>query len=258
MINVIAHVCYSIVICMLFEVYEHDKFMLTRRELIFYYERLTVRGLCISVLADFQREISSDGYSLLRLVRPSENDPEKALLLSQAQQQHLANFTNFVEGQLTKRSHNFGEGVELIGRDGRDPPPNLNTSRPRLAVDNFNARSRNQQPGAVIPPGKVTYEMLLQIPNLSIARLLEIGTAEGVNLKRHKKGRMIKSDYMDAFVDHRANAVAHETASGESKNEEAHEIASMESTDEEDEIELSGSGNKRPRAMSDDDDDDDV
>ena len=222
---------------MLLEVYEYDKFMLTRRELIFYYERLTVRGLCISVLADFKREISSGGYSLLRLVRPSENDPEKSLLLSQTQQQHLANFTHFVEGQLTRSSHNFGEGVELLSRDGRDAAPNLNTSRPRLAVDNFNARSRNRQPGAVIPPGVVTYEMLLQIPNLSVARLLEIGTAEGIDLKRHKKGRMLKCDYMDAFVAHRAKVVALETASGESKNEEAHEIVSMESADEDDDRE---------------------
>lgn len=193
--------------------------MLTRDELIFYYERLTTRGLCLSLLVEFQQELSYGAYSLLRLVRPSESDPDKAILLSQSHQQHLANFNEYIKSQLTKESHNVPEGQELLRRDGRESAPNFSTSRVRLAVDNLNnaTRGTNQggnQPAPVIPDGEVTYEMLAPIPHLSIARLVEIGSAEGVNLKRFKKGSMKKCDYIDAFVAHRAE-VAHRAQEGE-------------------------------------------
>jgi len=38
---------------------------------------------------------------------------------------------------------------------------------------------------------------------LSIARLREIGAAEGVNWKDYKNGTMKKSDYLEAFAAHR-------------------------------------------------------
>lgn len=218
--------------------------MLTKREVIFYYERLTLRGLCLSLLAEFQKEISS-GYSLLGLVRPSAIDPENACLLSQSHQQHLGNFTKYISEQLTRSAHNHNEGDEVLGRDGREPAPNISKSRPRLAVDNLNnARTAGSNSESGIPAGVVTYDMLLGVPGLSIARLLEIGTAEGVNLKRFKKGRMNKCDYMDAFVAHREEVAQRANTGIEEVDKECNISKDDDCAD------VSGGGNKRRRTTA--------
>lgn len=221
--------------------------MLTKSELIFYYERLTVRGLCLSLLNEFQKAISSE-YSLLGLVRPSAIDPENARHLSQSHQQHLGTFTEYISEQLTRSAHNHNEGEEVLGRDGREAAPNISKSRPRLAVDNLNnartAGSRNNSESE-IPAGVVTYDVLLEIPGLSVARLIDIGTAEGVNLKSFKKGRMKKCDYMDAFVAHREEVAQRSNTEIEVVEEECDM-----SEDEACGADVSGGGNKRRRTTS--------
>lgn len=227
--------------------------MLTKSELIFYYDRLTVRGLCLSLLAEFQKAISSE-YSVLGLVRPSAIDPENARLLTQSHQQYLGKFTEYISEQLTRSAHNHNEGEEVLGRDGREPAPNISKSRPRLAVDNLNnartAAGKNNS-ASEVPAGVVTYDMLLEIPGLSIARLLEIGTAEGVNLKRFKKGRMVKSDYMDAFVAHREE-VAQRANTG------IEDVEECDISEDDDCADVSGGGIKRRRTTSANDDGEDV
>jgi len=182
--------------------YEYGSFKLTRAELIFYYERLTVRGICLSLLAEFEKELSSVGYSLIRLVRPSEQDPERALALKEGHERHLSQFDHFVSNLLTKTAHNVEEGAQLISHEGNSLRSNLSVSRSRAAVDNFTGGQSNSQV-ATIPDGDVTIEMLLNIPRLTIARLIEIGKDEGVDLTKFKKGSMKKDDYIAAFVKHR-------------------------------------------------------
>jgi len=199
---------YFVIVCYYIG-FEYDTFKLSRSELIFYYERLTVRGICLSLFAEFQSQLSCGGYRLVRLVRPSEQHPDSAILLAQSQQQHLGHFTDFVSGLLTKPADKIADDVEVITRDGMEScGRNVNVSRSRLAVDNFTSRSRRggqnrQQAVVVVPDGVVTYETLRIIPGLSIARLREIGAAEGVNWKDYKNGTMKKSDYLEAFAAHR-------------------------------------------------------
>ena len=182
--------------------YEYEQFKLTRAELIYYYERLSVRGLCLSLLLEFEKELlSSDGsYSLVRLVRPSENAPDKTLLLKELNEQHLRQFSSFVSSHVQKPSDTIPEGEEFVTHDGNRSFQNKNISRSRAAVDIF-TRQNNEE--AEIPEGKVTVEMLMAIPRLTIARLKEIGSEEGVNLNKFKKGTMKKADFIQAFVAHR-------------------------------------------------------
>lgn len=183
--------------------YEYEKFKLTRAELIYYYERLSVRGLCLSLLAEFEQELSSDGvYSLVRLVRPSAEDPDSALLLKEYTEQHLRQFSSFVSSQVTKPSDAIPEGEQFVTHDGNRSFQNKNISRSRAAVDSF---TKSTSVEVEIPEGEVTVEELLVIPNLTIARMKQLGTAEGITWSKYKKGTMKKADYIEAFVAHRAD-----------------------------------------------------
>ena len=147
--------------------------------------------------------MSTDGvYSLVRLVRPSAEDPDRAQLLKEFTAKHLQHFSNYVSSQVMKPSDTIPEGEEFVTHDGNRSFENKNISRSRAAVDRFTKQNVAE---ADVPEGEVTVEELLVLPNLTIARLKELGATEGVKWSNYKKGALRKADYIEAFVAHRAD-----------------------------------------------------
>lgn len=183
---------FNYALCLLmFIVYDYCNFKLTRAELIFYYERLTVRGICLTLLTDFEKELSLGGFSLLRLVRPSEIDPDRAQLLKDSTTEHLHHFSNYISSVLTKPADSTNEGSQVVSHDAFNP---------------ITAGSREQNIQiAIIPEGEVTLEQLNNIPHLTIKRLIEIGNEEGINFRPFRSGpRLVRGEYLEAIVQHRA------------------------------------------------------
>ena len=85
--------------------------MISKGEMVYYYERLTIRGICLTLLAEFEKE--SPDYGLVRIEIPSD-DPNVARLLNEQN----AEFDDQIAGLMTKPPDLMEEGTEVLTREG--------------------------------------------------------------------------------------------------------------------------------------------
>lgn len=115
----------------------YEEFQLTKAEVVYYYERLSVTGICLVFLVEFAKELPiNNEYSLVRLTRPSEKDINSANELRCRSEKRAAELDTFARGLLTKPVEHVAEGTEVVARQGLAGISNLQSNREKLAIDN--------------------------------------------------------------------------------------------------------------------------
>lgn len=91
--------------------------MLSKKEIVFYYHRATARGICLTLLKDFDKDLKYS-YSILPLVRPTESNHAAAKKLLEDGKQRLSAFRTFTESTMQRNASRVAEGQEAITRPG--------------------------------------------------------------------------------------------------------------------------------------------
>ena len=172
----------------------YEEFQLTKAEVVYYYERLSVTGICLVFLEEFVKELPiNNEYSLVRLTRPSEVDINSANELRCRSEKRAAELDTFARGLLTKPVEHVAEGTEVVARQGLAGISNLQSNREKLAIDNVilnhsnNKRQRSTADDDAITNncdglegGATTFSEDTALEYKSLKELRAIGKAEGV------------------------------------------------------------------------------
>jgi len=172
--------------------------MISTREMVYYYERLSIRGICLTLLAEFEKE--SPDYDLVRMERPSD-DPNIARLLNEQNAQRIAEFDDQVAGLMTKPPDLMEEGTEVLTREGLLNLPNVMTSRVRsgaIAGDVSRNGNKRSNPEKILSDGDGDLE------HQPLKKLKEISFSEGVIFKGSRAPRR-KQEYIAAIIANRCN-----------------------------------------------------
>ena len=177
--------------------FDYKKFRLTQKEFIYYFERLTVRGLCLAMLLEMIPQLSRD-FKLVPLVRPSELNNEAQEEAARKHSQHLTMFSEYVSNILTKKVDELPEGTEVIQRPGNQDIPNYSISRDRSVLNNYRSGNTSE---VNLPRSDVNDAIALS--RQPKKRLLAIVDEEGINLKKLKRQPITRIDFAKIIIANR-------------------------------------------------------
>lgn len=178
------------------EGYAFSHFRICREELIYYYERLSVRGICVSLLLKFVKEVSVQ-YQLAPFVRPSDEDESLKESMAKGKARDISMFTSFVSRLMSKPAHNVSEGTEVLARQGRRDSGNGALDGSCGSIDSI--VPEGQKRSRIVEVGGETQSLR----GLKKARLVEIAHEEGVDFGALGITPKLKQSYVDAIEAHR-------------------------------------------------------
>ena len=116
--------------CFLLLDFDFVNIKLCKKELVFYYQRMTLDGLFYNLLEEYERELMP--YSILPLNRPTSS--LKAAAKLEESERRLSQYRHDAAPLLLRAADMRGEGEELISRDG-----NIIAAAPQLRQSRVNA-----------------------------------------------------------------------------------------------------------------------
>jgi hypothetical protein len=90
------------------------------QEIVFYFHRLTVRGICLTIMEEFSKVLNGEQYSILPLIRPTASNQEAARRLEQSGDAVLCSHNNLVFNLMKRPADRAKRTEEVISRDGLD------------------------------------------------------------------------------------------------------------------------------------------
>ena len=106
----------------------NDRYILSQQELVFYFHRATARGVCLTLLKEFEEELlEGPMYSALPLVRPTESDATARAQLLIDGEKRLEEMRTMSDAVLMRTASRVRPGQEVLTRT------NLNET----SVDNY-------------------------------------------------------------------------------------------------------------------------
>ena len=154
----------------LFVAFDYSDFTLTKQEVVYYYHRTSFRGICLTIIQEFDRVLKVGYYSLLPLIRPTASN---ALLKEQQTRDGrrlLDELRESSEILLTRPADRVLPNAEVISRNGLDS----NT------LDSFGEK-------ALCRP-------FLQQTRNSLETILSVGTKRAIADSEHQTLKKMKVD----------------------------------------------------------------
>lgn len=100
--------------------FNFQRYVLSKQEIVFYFHRLTIRGICLTLMEEFSKILTSDKYSVLPLIRPTASNQEAAQRLAQNGEEVLSSHNELVFNLLKRPADKPTSTAEVVSRDGLD------------------------------------------------------------------------------------------------------------------------------------------
>ena len=174
-----------------------DKFELSMEELVFYYNRMDIRGVCLAFIDECHHDLTGAPYSILPLVRPTASNIEAAERLKRDGDKVLQSMTNLASNLLKRPADKALRNQEVIARDGLNATTVNDDGE--LALCRPTKMSR-EIVNSIVGGAEKDHKSddIRKLNKLTKSALMQIAEEEGVSLAEGSKG--IKEDYLRAIV----------------------------------------------------------
>ena len=189
--------CFAwIIIIMLYADFDFKNFILSKQEIVFYFHRLTVRGICLTLMEEFAKVLNGQDYSILPLVRPTASNAEAARKMAMDGATSLRSHSQLV-GNLMKRTFDEAPSdAQVVGRDALDTTT-LN-DQGGLALCRPRKQAKVTLENAVGNGGKTQKSIdSIALKKMKKPELEAVAQQEGVSMT---KPNPTKDDYIKAIL----------------------------------------------------------
>ena len=175
---------------------------LSRQEVIFYFTRLSAKGVYLALFKEFQKELRGGEYSILPLVRPTSSNEELSLKLMRAKETSINRVVQLADDILRTRSSG---NQEVVLRQGSDRSTMYNMKRQgsaQAAVDMILGTAGESQKKARVEESSLEDIHDFDVRALmteTVVALRAIASKEKISLK----GKIKKHDIARAIYDSR-------------------------------------------------------